>query len=216
LIEDRLIQSELEKSINLRHPCIAAPMGFISRTGSRELKLLGLSSELGSLSEVISANPSWWTPTAKAKAVAGLVLGLRFAHSLGLIHGCLNANNISFDCDHHIQIINFCSDSAGKKICGFSNEEWNVEADARGFASLLFEIVVGGSGKSKVPIPSDVPQFVSEMIKAGLFSKSKTLISFRDIFETLKQHNFGIIVGANSADVCEFVSWVEYVEQFCE
>jgi hypothetical protein len=54
--------------------------------------------EENSLSEAISMNPVWWTPTAKAKvkAIAGIVLGLRFAHSFGLIHGHLNSKYIVF------------------------------------------------------------------------------------------------------------------------
>jgi hypothetical protein len=49
-----------------------------------------------SLTEVISMNPGWWTATTKAKTVAGIVLGIRYAHSLGLIHGHLNSRNIFF------------------------------------------------------------------------------------------------------------------------
>jgi hypothetical protein len=90
------LKIEIEKQLNLFHRCILSPIGFIfdseSRelTVSRELKIVGLYSEGSSLTEVISANPIWWTATAKAKAVAGIVLSLRFAHSLGLIHGHLN------------------------------------------------------------------------------------------------------------------------------
>jgi hypothetical protein len=47
-----------------------------------------------SLSEVISVSPEWWTPMAQAKAIVGFVLGLRFAHSLGLVHGHLTVDNV--------------------------------------------------------------------------------------------------------------------------
>jgi serine/threonine protein kinase len=59
------------------------------------------------LSEVLSVNPVWWTSTVKAKVVAGIVLGLRFAHSLGSFHGCLSARNILFDSNHFIEIVDF-------------------------------------------------------------------------------------------------------------
>jgi serine/threonine protein kinase len=52
-----------------------------------------------SLAEVISVSLVWWTATAKAKAVVGLALALRFAHSLGLLHRCFASNNILFDPD---------------------------------------------------------------------------------------------------------------------
>jgi serine/threonine protein kinase len=60
-----------------------------------------------SLAEVLRVNPVWWTSTVKAKAVTGIVLGLRYAHSLGLIHGHLTASNILFDSEHCIQIVDF-------------------------------------------------------------------------------------------------------------
>jgi tRNA A-37 threonylcarbamoyl transferase component Bud32 len=43
----------------------------------------------------------------KAKTVAGIVLALRFAHSLGLVHGQLTTNNIVFDSDHCIEMVQF-------------------------------------------------------------------------------------------------------------
>jgi serine/threonine protein kinase len=58
-----------------------------------------LYSEGSSLAKVISVNPAWWTSTVKAKVIAGIVVGLRFAHSHGLIHGNLTTNNILFDLD---------------------------------------------------------------------------------------------------------------------
>jgi hypothetical protein len=56
---------------------------------------------------VVSVNPLWWTSTVKAKAIAGIVLGLRFAHSFGWLHGHLTGNSILFDSDHCIQIVDF-------------------------------------------------------------------------------------------------------------
>jgi hypothetical protein len=99
------LKIELEKLMNLCHPCIVGPIGFISGTKlselrvSEEFKIVRLYPEGSSLAEVISTNPVWWTATAKAKAIAGIVLALRFAHSFGLIHGHLNSNHIYFDLD---------------------------------------------------------------------------------------------------------------------
>jgi hypothetical protein len=213
MIEDGLIEQKIEYLINLCHPCIAVPMGFGLASESRELKILRLYFESESLSEVIVANPAWWTPTAKAKAIAGLVLGLRFAHSLGLIHGCLTTNSIVFDLNHRIQITDFLRSLSGRAICGFSTEGWNPETDIRGFVSILFEIIAGCPPSDKAAILADVPLFVSEMIDAGLSGESIRLPSFRDIFETLKWHDFGIMADVDSADVLTFVGWVELLEQ---
>jgi serine/threonine protein kinase len=133
-----LIEKEIGKLINLCHPCIAAPIGFIFGSGSQELKVIGLYSADFSLGGIERENPGWCTPTAKAKAVAGRVLGLRFAHSLGLIHGHLTTNNIVFDMDHRIQMTDFLRDLSGKEICGFSRERWHPEMDIHGFVSIFF------------------------------------------------------------------------------
>jgi hypothetical protein len=63
--------------------------------------------------------------------------------------------------------------------------------DVRGFVSVLFEIVIGGPAKGE----ADVPMFVCEIIKSGLLRESRRLSSFRDLFETLKQHDFTILSG---------------------
>jgi serine/threonine protein kinase len=213
LNDNCLIEKEIGNLINLCHPCIAGPICFIFGSGSQELKVVGLSSTNFSLGDIERENPGWWTPTAKAKAVAGLVLGLRFAHSLGFIHGHLTTNSILFDLDHRIQITDFESGLSGKGIYGFSREQWNPEMDVRGFVSILFEIVVGRPVKDEKDIPADIPNFVSEMIKTGLSDRRRRLLSFRDIFEILKRHNFEIMSGVDSGEVSIFVEWVEFLEQ---
>jgi serine/threonine protein kinase len=213
LREHGLIKKEIERLINLCHPCIAALIGFVFAGVSWELKVLGLSSESEILFEVLAASPVWWTPTAKAKAIAGIVLGLRFSHSLGLIHGHLTTHNIVFDLNHHIQITDFVSCLSGNGLSGFSREGWNPETDVRGFMSILFEIVVGYPAKDDADMPADVPTFVCEMIKSGLSDERKRWSSFRDIFETLERHDFKIVPGVDSAEVLSFVGWVEELEQ---
>jgi hypothetical protein len=81
-----------------------------------ELKVVGLYSESFSLAQVVEASSAWWTTTAKAKAVAGLVLGLRFVHSLGLIHGCLTAKAILLNSNHCIQMTDFLRDLSGNGL----------------------------------------------------------------------------------------------------
>jgi serine/threonine protein kinase len=109
-IEESGMANVIENLINLRHPCIAGPIGFVFGKESgclQKLNIVRLYLGGYSLSEVVSIRPVWWTSTVKAQAVAGIVLGLRFAHSLGLLHGHLTGNNILFDSDHCIQIVDF-------------------------------------------------------------------------------------------------------------
>jgi serine/threonine protein kinase len=87
----------------------------------------------------------------KAKVIAGIVLGLRFAHSLGLAHGHLTASRIVFDSDYRIQIVDFerilmeagtKEDEEETNLGGFSRSRWTPKTDIQAFASMLFEIIV--------------------------------------------------------------------------
>jgi serine/threonine protein kinase len=223
------LKIEIENQLNLSHPCILSPIGFIfgselrESTVSRELKIVGLYSESSLLSEVISENPIWWTATAKAKAAAGIVLSLRFAHSLGLIHGHLNSQNIRFDLDHRIQITDFyriglevCENEKERDI--LSNEKWSPHLDVRGFGLILFEIIVGhpmmesGIRNVQGKVPTNIPMFVLKIIEADQSPRSRRQQTFNDIFDILKTNNFEIVSGVDSADVLTFVDWVESFE----
>jgi hypothetical protein len=217
---------EIENLLNLCHPCILAPIGFIfcpDWTVSDKLKIVGLYSEGNSLTEVISMNPVWWTATVKAKTIAGIVLGLRFVHSLGFIHGHLNSSTIRFDVDHRIQITNFSRiglriEESEQGADVFSGERWSPDPDVRGFLSILIEIIIGhpamlsGVGKDPVIVPTDIPMFVSKLIEARQLPKSRIRQTFNDIFDVLKDHDFRIVPGVDSDDVLAFVRWVESFE----
>jgi hypothetical protein len=175
----------IENLINLCHPCLAAPIDFGFTAGARELKVLRFHSESESLAEVIATSPMWWTPTAKAKAFPGLLLGLRFAHTRGLIHGYFPTNSIVLDSNHCIEFTSFLRDLSGKGIRGFSSERWNLETDVLGSVSMLFEIVVGRPASADAALPADVPKFVSEGIEAEFSGEWRRLSSFQDVFERL-------------------------------
>jgi serine/threonine protein kinase len=175
--------------------------------------------------EVISINPIWWTPTIKAKAVAGIVLALRFSHSLGLLHGHLAGNNILFDSDHCVQIVDFNpillevgrsenenESEYGTRFGGFSGEGWTPKRDIQAFASILFELVFGRPPQGEVSIPTGIPAFVSRIIESGLSPIPRTYYSFNTILDILKQNNFSIEDGVDSAEVSAFVNWVESAE----
>jgi serine/threonine protein kinase len=151
------------------------------------------------------------------------VLALRFAHSLGLIHGHLNSTNIRFDLDHRIQITDFCQ--IGREVGEnekekgvVSSEGWSSDQDIYGFALILFEIIVGhpmmlsGVANSQITLPADVPMFVSQLIEARQSRGFRMVRSFNDIFDILKENDFEILSGVDSADVLTFVRWVESFE----
>jgi hypothetical protein len=157
--------------INLRHSCISAPIGFvfgIESASPRELKIVRLYFEGYSLAEVLSVKPVWWTSTVKAKAIAGIVLGLRFAHSLGLVNGGLTANNIVFGLDH----CNVGESEERTPLGGFPGEVWRPKVDIQAFASILFEIVVGQPAEFETSVPADAPDFISAIINPWVRNKN--------------------------------------------
>jgi serine/threonine protein kinase len=215
-IEKPEIENEIETLINLRHPCIAAPIGFVFRIESdsqRELKIVRLYLEGCSFLEVLSVNPLWWASTVKAKAVAGIVLDVRFAHSLGLVHGHLTENNILFDSDHCIQIVDFnptvleVADSEseeGTQLGGFSGKGWTPEMDIQVFTAILFELLFGRPPAGAVSTPTGIPDFVSGIIKTSFSPIFGSSYSFNTILEILKQNDFEIEDGVDSAEVSAF------------
>jgi serine/threonine protein kinase len=174
-----------------------------------------------SLTEVVSVNPAWWTSTVKAKAVAGIVLGLRFVHSFGLLHGHLTGNNILFDSDHCTQMVDFApiilkvgqgESEDGTQLGGFSGEGWKPEIDIQAFASILIEVVSGSPRQGETSIPTGIPGFVSSIIESGLSVRSGTRYSFNTILDILKQNDFRIDDDVDTAEVSAFVSCVESAE----
>jgi serine/threonine protein kinase len=218
------LESSIENLMNLRHRCISGTIGYILQSPLQNLEIVRMYSVGGSLSEVISAPPEWWTPTAKAKAIVGIVLSMRYAHSHRLLHGHLTANNVLFDEDGVIQICDFCMKSLSEvggdseavtEVGGFSGENWRPDADVQAFAELLSKILTGGSSEESRTSQS-IPAFVLDIIEQRQSSHSRAIVSFVAIFEILKDKEFRILEGVDSNEVFNFVSWIELSERLSE
>jgi serine/threonine protein kinase len=211
------LRTEIENLLNLRHPMITPLIGYalpMDSTGQRALRTMRLYAAEGSLADVLSNPPGWWTPTVKAKAIVGIALGLRFAHGLGLLHGAVKASNILFDADRRIQIADFSPIRLETgEVEPFSGEGWAPTADVCAFASLLFEIAVGRPSTPPIGAVGAVPAFVSRMIEDGRLSKSRGCLSFVEIVARLKASCFKIVAGVDSDEVSEFVKCIDSSEQ---
>jgi serine/threonine protein kinase len=201
------IETEIENLLNLRHPAIAPLIGFHVESGRRlEFKTARLHAAEPSLADVLSSPPAWWTPTAKAKAVVGIALALRFAHGLGLLHGAVKAENVFFDADRRVQIADFSPIRLKTgAVEPFSGEEWTPAGDICGFATLLSEIAVDRSQ------PAAVPPSVSQIITEARSPRYYPL-SFRFIVRLLTRARFEIVAGLDSEEVSAFVKSIESAE----
>jgi hypothetical protein len=216
------IEKQIEKLMNLRHRCIAAPIGFNYSSQCGALKIVRFYANGGSLSDVASLSPEWWTPTAKA--VARLVLGPRFWHSLGLLPGHLTTHNVLFNEDGMIQIADFRVNPLAERDwnCGenvnigrFSEEHWTPMADICASAEILSVIAVGASDVQS-ECDSNVPTFVSRIIETGLFPGTRTKESMVNIFNTLRDNRFKVVSGVDYDEVIAFINWVESSEREIE
>jgi tRNA A-37 threonylcarbamoyl transferase component Bud32 len=214
-IESERFQQEIENLVNLRHPCIVYPIGFILPSQSQSqsqlwgFMIIGLYCCGDFLSEIISVSPEWWIPTTQAKAIVGFVLGLRSAHILGLLHGHLTVNNVLFNEDGVIQITYFRLNRLMKPewnsngivdVRGFFEECCMPTSDVRAFTEVLSEITMSSSGVEGVS-RADVPGFVVEIIERGLSGESRNANSFVEIFEILKENRFEIVAGVDCNEV---------------
>jgi serine/threonine protein kinase len=151
-------------------------------------------------------------------------LGLRFAHSFGLLHRHLTGNTVFLNENGVIQITDFCLNSFGEfededgfeqGIAGFSGESWTPTVDIRAFTRIFSEIVVGASAGHDCD-SSGVPSFVLEIIENGESSDLKAVKPLSDILKILKLHNFQIIEGVDVESVSDFVKWIEKSETLIE
>jgi hypothetical protein len=74
-LPDSIAKSRIESEI-------ANLVRLAESTAPRRLNVVPPYAAGGFLAEVLSDAPPWWTPTAKAKAIAGIAISLRFAHGL--------------------------------------------------------------------------------------------------------------------------------------
>jgi serine/threonine protein kinase len=214
----------LEMLTHLNHRCIVPLFGIVLPTDSTNLTIATLYCQNDSLKEVLANPPSWWTPTAKSKTIAGIVHGMRFAHSLGCVHGSLKPSNILFDKDQQVQIVDFCSsrlrecasnDGDVNGRCNSSDEEETLMTDVASFSSILFEILVGRSVVQhvsqcdEVAIPSFIPSFVRELMESGWSVDPAKRPSFDNIYETLKANDFDVVEGNEVDEVWMYVDFLE-------
>jgi hypothetical protein len=234
------IENEIEKLLNLRHPCIVAPLGFVVSSNWTELKVARVYGRCGSLEEVLQTSPSWWTATVKSIAVASIALGLRFVQIVGLVCGNLKPSNILFDESHRISLVNILpsrteshrqaghhgraereSKVPSKSIApqGLSGERLTEKADVFSFASILLSIVLNSPFEQTDewniaghPIPESVPQFVYELIESGISTNPHERPTMDENIVTLERNNFRIAEEVDSEQVLAFVSSVQLSE----
>jgi serine/threonine protein kinase len=98
------------------------------------------------------------------------------------------------------------------EVGSISNERRRPEIDIQAFASILFELLFGRPPQGDSFMPASTPDFVCTMIESMLSPIFRSSYSFNTILEILKENNFQVEDGVDSAEVSKFVNWVESSE----
>jgi serine/threonine protein kinase len=165
------------------HPCIVPFIGCSLADEVLEPKIVIDYMENGSLENVLADHPNWWTPTKKAIAIFGLVLGMEFAHSRGTIHRDLKPSNLLVDRMYHLRISDF---DTGKSNYGrslqtqqigtpvymapemYRNEDYDTTVDVFSFGLILYEIIFDQSVFSRLLTPLALMKMVLNNVRAEI------------------------------------------------
>jgi serine/threonine protein kinase len=149
--------------------------------------------------------------TEKAIIACGIVLGMKYIHSRGLVHGDLKPENIMIDERGRPQIGDVAnrllSFSRGVGRTDYRAPEKDDEADyteagdVYSFATILNEMLLGGA---KLPMDAMVAGIITQCRSAHASDRG----TFDAIWLNLVKLNFRLSPNVDSSKVLEFVSWV--------
>jgi hypothetical protein len=136
------LMNEVKILIEVRHPSIVEIYGFSPGTSEKAAQVATKYSRKGSLRELMDkiiarTVPNWLDWTHVAKIFCGIVLGMRFVHSRGIIHRDLRPENIFLDEEGLVKIGHFGKATFADLINPLEQEE-NQET-AQYVAPELFE-----------------------------------------------------------------------------
>jgi serine/threonine protein kinase len=236
---DDLFFRELMALLSLIHPCIVPLFGYVRRVRREGSKLATHFMSGSSLEGVLRSDPSpdWFTPTAKAIIVAGIVIGMRHVHNMRFMHGDLKPSNILLDRHHRPRLADIGSSRweanqstlAGGAGIAYTapelsgSEGYTNKIDVYSFALILYEILFGQPlllpaltlinrvQRMRSPDANSIPhgtrRTVEMVIRRGLSLDAEARPSFAEIGDELQKDKFYIMRGVDCDAVLEYVEW---------
>jgi serine/threonine protein kinase len=162
----RQFESLMRPFLELSHPHVMPIAGLIPPIRDAGPVILSPYQEGGSLEAILDLvrqndPPAFWTDAGKAFLIAGLLSGVIYLHSRGVVHGDLKPNDIMVDSTGSIRICDFMtgkledakftlasqvgspSYSAPEVSGGGDSPERTMKADVFSIGLILYEIVSG-------------------------------------------------------------------------
>jgi serine/threonine protein kinase len=239
-IQDEFLQ-EVSALIILDHPCIVKIKGCCLPQPREGPKLISEYLANGSLKPILESGancPRWWTVARRTNCIVGIVLGMTYIHSKGLIHRDLKPENILLDDNHRVRICDFGSSrefEAGVTMTKtgtllymapeVDEGHYDEKVDVYSFGIILYEIVSCderfSSGGNKTNLFVQLRNGWRPDIVSGVTELSKSLIercwssnacdrpSFDEILIELYENEFELIPGTVRAEVDSYLLWLE-------
>jgi serine/threonine-protein kinase len=153
----RLLRREMDILVGLKHPCIVSITGWSPPLGrSGRCRVITEAFENGSIAD----EPRSWSHTNISILLMGIVMGMRYLHSKGVVHGDLKPSNCFIGYDRRVRIgdlacsrfeecgaIKFKSDHHGQYMYTapevYEGEAPSQKADVFAFGVMLYEILTG-------------------------------------------------------------------------
>jgi serine/threonine protein kinase len=230
---------EVESMICLRHPCVIPIVGYSIDSRTLRAEIGSKYAVNGSLRDALKTlpPPRFVDDTGMAIIVCGIVLGMKFIHSRGLIHGDLKPENILVNELGHAGIVDFGSSRLGALSFGrgigtpyytapemYYNEDYTSAVDVYSFALILYEMLVGHcvfplrvseaalveqivTGARPV-LPSTMDEAVAGIIRRCWSVNPGDRDTFDEVWRDLERIHFQLTRNVSCRQVAEYVLWV--------
>jgi TPR repeat protein len=225
---------EIASIARFEHPCVLSIDGYKRHPDGERGEIVAALMENGSLDQNIRPREfaRLRSPTKIAKIVAGVVLGMRFMHASGKVHGNLKPANLLLDRKWRVRIADFATsrfagsggDTRYHAPERFEGTPPSEAGDVYSFGLILYEAVIGERAFSpelrpeavmrkilsgeELLIPESVEPGVARLIGRCCSFDCKDRPSFKEIFDTLEDMQFSIMPGVRPKKVTDFVAQI--------
>ena len=232
---------EVEALTKVRHRCVLPLFGFSSPTITEDVFRIGTAfMSGGTLEDVVlkkSKPQDWYTPTAKAAILLGIVMGMEHIHAKGIIHRDLKPANVLLNDDHLPYLADFgCCKFADLGVTQTRSigtprymapeqheNRYTNKVDLFAFGSVMYEVLTGErvfgecSGAFQVlqriiqgrfpKVPGTVPGFARDIIERCWSTDPEARPTFTEVRRIFAENDFRLTDGVDVPYLKAYYSW---------